>query len=183
MYSKIFRSIYDGSLADDWQALVTFQQFLILADADGVIDMTLAAIHRVTGIPTEILVAGIASLELPDEHSRSPEMQGRRVSKLESHRDWGWFIVNWRKYRDLKSRDEKRDADRTRIAARRQAAKATPKSQGVAARRGVSLEVAKVAHTNTNTNTNAKTNTSRAHGQGKPSLQGREVGGNWEGAA
>ena len=60
MYTKVFRQIYDGTLADNWQALVTFQQLLILADENGMVDMTLAAIHRTTGIPVEILQQGFA---------------------------------------------------------------------------------------------------------------------------
>ena len=116
MYTKVFRQIYDGTLADNWQALVTFQQLLILADENGVVDMTLGAVHRITGIPLEILQAGIAVLEAPDHGSRTPDMEGRRIARIDPHREWGWFLVNFRKYRDLVSKEEKKEADRRRIA-------------------------------------------------------------------
>jgi hypothetical protein len=50
MYVKIFPSVYDGTLATHgpWQALVTFQQMLILSDPTGVVDMTTEAISRRT---------------------------------------------------------------------------------------------------------------------------------------
>lgn len=144
MYTKVFRSIYDGTLADNWQALVTFEQLLILADDAGVVDMTIAAIQRTTGIPIEILTAGISALESPDGGSRTPDMEGRRIVRLDDHRDWGWFLVNFAKYRQLMSRDEKREADRTRIAAQRLEEKAR-KINGVATCSGLSPDVAEVA--------------------------------------
>ena len=119
MYTKVFRSIYDGTLADNWQAMVTFQQMLILADSQGVVDMTLGAMARITGIPLEILAAGISVLEAPDAGSRTPEMEGRRIARLDAHRDWGWFLVNFAKYRAMQTREEKNEADRERMRNKR----------------------------------------------------------------
>lgn len=69
MYGKIFDSIYDGTLRTNWQALVTFQQLIILADKSGVVDMTPHAIHGRTGIPMEIIEAGIEQLINADVYS------------------------------------------------------------------------------------------------------------------
>lgn len=163
MYSKVFRSIYDGTLADNWQALVTFQQLLILADADGLVDMTINAIHRTTGIPVDILTAGIATLEAPDQGSRTPDMEGRRIARIAEHRDWGWFLVNWDKYRKLTTKEEKKEADRQRIADQRNAGKSKQISDvaecsevsqpvaGCSEVSQVSQNVADVAHTDTDT--------------------------------
>lgn len=158
MYTKVFRSIYDGTLADNWQAMVTFQQMLILADAQGVVDMTIGSIARITGIPLEILQAGIAVLEAPDSGSRTPEMEGRRIARLDAHRDWGWFLVNFAKYRAMQSREEKNEADRERMRTKR-AAERSNVSQGVALCSVVShgvASVADVAHTDTDTYTDKK---------------------------
>lgn len=158
MYTKVFRSIYDGTLADNWQAMVTFQQMLILADAQGVVDMTIASIARITGIPLEILQAGIAVLEAPDAGSRTPEMEGRRIARLDAHRDWGWFLVNFAKYRAMQSREEKNEADRERMRAKR-AAERSNLSQVVSCRSNLSRDVASVAdvaHTDTDTYTDTK---------------------------
>lgn len=69
MYARIFQTIYDGTLVEDWRALVTFEQMLILCDADGIIDMTARAISRRTGIPIEHIEAGIRVLASSDTHS------------------------------------------------------------------------------------------------------------------
>lgn len=152
MYGKIFESMYDGTLADEWQALITFQQMIVLGGADGVVDMTPKALSRRTGIPIEHVEAGIAVLEAPDENSRSPDRQGARIERLDAHRPWGWSIVNHRKYRDMATRAEKREADRKRIAEKRAAEKSetvdgcSGVSQGVAGCRKVSPTAADVAH-------------------------------------
>lgn len=98
-FAKIYQSIYDGSLREDWQALVTFQQLLILADPEGNVDMTIRAIHHRTGIPERVLTQGIKVLTMPDSRSRTPTDDGRRLALLDAHRDWGWRIINYTFYR------------------------------------------------------------------------------------
>lgn len=112
MYGKIFESIYDGTLAEDWRALITFQQMIILCDAEGIIDMTPTAIARRTGIPIEHIESGIKILENPDPYSRSPKKDGRRIERLDEHRAWGWSIVNHESYRNIKSVEEIREYKR-----------------------------------------------------------------------
>lgn len=111
MYGKLFVQMYDGTLATrgPWQALVTFQQFIILADQSGVVDMTAEAISRRTTLPLEIIQIGIAALEQPDEQSRTPDLEGRRIVKLNSGREWGWQIVNYAHYRKIRSQEERRE--------------------------------------------------------------------------
>jgi hypothetical protein len=119
MYGKIFSSIYDGSLYGNWQAIVTFQQMIILCGPDGVVDMTPQALAARTSIPLEVVQAGIAVLEAPDQYSRTPDEGGRRIERLDANRPWGWRIVNYLKYRRMVSAEEKREADRRRVAERR----------------------------------------------------------------
>lgn len=154
MFAKIFSQIYDGTLGGDWKALVTFQQMLVLSDEAGIIDMTPAAIHRVTGIPLDIIEHGVAKLSEPDPHSRSDAHEGRRIVLLDPDRSWGWTVVNKRYYRDLASREDKRRKDRERIAEKREKSNKSDMSLPVADCSGASPKVADVAHTNTNTNTN-----------------------------
>lgn len=150
MYGKIFQSIYDGTLVTNWKALVTFEQMIILCDADGVVDMTPFALHKRTGIPIDIIQEGIEFLEKADPLSRSKEQEGRRIERLDAHRDWGWVIVNHRYYRDLVSKEEKREADRVRIASKRAAAR-EQMSLDVAGCSKESQGVADVAYADTDT--------------------------------
>jgi hypothetical protein len=111
MYAKIFAQIYDGSLCTrgPWEALVTFQQMLVLADQDGTVDMTVEAMARRTTIPLAIIKKGVAALLLPDTQSRTPTEDGRRIVLLSDVRDWGWSVVNYAHYRQLKRELDRRE--------------------------------------------------------------------------
>lgn len=114
MYAKVFSQMYDGTLCTrgPWQALVTFQQLLVLADQDGNVDMTAEAIARRTTIPLEIIQVGIEKLLLEDERSRTPTENGKRIIPLSEGRDWGWHVVNYKHYRALKREEDRREYHR-----------------------------------------------------------------------
>jgi len=111
MYGKLFAQMYDGTLGTKgpWQALVTFQQLIILADKHGDVDMTAEAIARRTTIPLEVVQVGLRELAKADPHSRTPDEDGRRIVPLADNRDWGWHIVNHDKYRKIRSQEERRE--------------------------------------------------------------------------
>lgn len=153
MYGKIFEQIYNSTVCQDWKTLIVFQQCIILSDDLGILDMTPEAISRRTGIPLEIIAHGIKELEKPDPRSRSTKSEGRRLELIDSHRDWGWVVVNKVEYRKLASRLEKQENDKVRIANKRAI---TSVSQPVANCSDQSQEVADVAHTDTDTNTDLK---------------------------
>lgn len=121
MYVKIFKTMYDGSLATrgPWEALVTFQQLLVLAEWDGTVDMTAEVISRRTIIPIEIIEKGIRELEKADPLSRNGSEDGRRIIRLSEHRDWGWRVVNIGLYRKIRSREEKNEYQRDLMRERR----------------------------------------------------------------
>ena len=119
MYGKLFTAMYDGTLVEDWRALITFQQMIVLSDSDGIVDMTSSSISRRTGIPLEHIEAGIKKLESADQYSRTNKDDGRRIVLIDEHRPWGWLIVNHKYYRDLASREDKREKDRIRISEKR----------------------------------------------------------------
>lgn len=115
MYAKVFTSMFDGTLAEHWEAWVTFVAMLVLCDADGTVDMTLTAISRRTGLPLAIVAAGVAVLEAPDPESRSPEDDGRRIVRIDPHRSWGWRIVNHAHYRGIHDAEQRRAMTRERV--------------------------------------------------------------------
>lgn len=155
MYGKIFESMYDGTIAENWKALVTFQQMIILCDSGGVIDMTPQSISRRTGIPLEIITEGVSALEMPDPMSRTPDEEGRRIVRIDAHRPWGWRLVNHRRYRQIASSEDKRRADRERIADKRSTESSV--SHDVAECSMESQTIADVAHTDTDTDTKETT--------------------------
>jgi hypothetical protein len=119
VYGKIFDSIYDGTLYGHWEAIVTMQQLIVLADAGGIVDMTPQAIAARTSIPLHIITKGLKVLSEPDPYSRTPGEDGRRIVTIDAHRPWGWQLVNHAKYKAMRDMDQKREADRARIAEKR----------------------------------------------------------------
>lgn len=120
MFAKIFAQIFDSSLVEDYQVRLVFEDFLILADRDGVVDMTPESISRRTNVPIEIVLRGILELEAPDPKSRTPAEQGRRLVRLDDHRAWGWRVVNYVKYRESATKEMLRMAEADRKKAYRQ---------------------------------------------------------------
>jgi hypothetical protein len=137
LYGKVFDSIYDGTLYGHWEAIVTMQQLIVLASPDGVVDMTPQAIAARTSIPLDIISKGLKVLSEPDPYTRTPGEDGKRIVLMDEHRPWGWRLVNHGKYMRLRNMAQKREADRARIADKRN------KNKDVAI---VSQPVANVAH-------------------------------------
>jgi len=159
VFGKVFASMYDGSLYGQWEAIVTFQQMIVLADAEGYVDITPQAMAARTSIPLEIIQRGIELLSQPDKYSRTPDCDGKRIELVDERRPWGWRIINYVKYCRIVSEAEKREADRVRIAAKRAAERKANGGAGVAESRGesrASQSVAKVAHVDVDVNVDGK---------------------------
>jgi len=120
MFAKIFAQIFDSSLAEDWQTRHVFEDLLKLCDQNGVVDMTHEAIARRTNVPLEIIKHGITELEKPDTRSRNPANEGRRLVRLDEHRDWGWYVTNYAHYRQIASEDQRREKTLARVQRHRE---------------------------------------------------------------
>lgn len=94
--------------------MAVFMHMIILCDPDGVVDMTPEALSARTGMPLKHIINGIRELEKPDPKSRSQKQEGRRIVRLDEHREWGWHIVNHNFYRNLQNADDKREKARKR---------------------------------------------------------------------
>lgn len=98
-YTPVFDTVFEGSLCGKYPDTAVWLYMLALADHRGEIDKTPEFISAMTGMPLEDLKLGIQHLSSPDPRSRSPEAEGRRLALIDSHRDWGWRVVNIEKYR------------------------------------------------------------------------------------
>ena len=151
MYGKIFESIYEGSLYGHYEAIVTFQALIVLADEDGLIDISPQALSGKTSIPLEIIRKGLKVLQQSDPHSRSPNEDGKRIVLLNESREFGWRIVNYEYYRNLARRADKREK-----AAERQRKKRKRDSQVIDFKEchaPVTQPSRQFAHTDTDTDT------------------------------
>lgn len=115
MYAKIFAQILDSSIAEYPEVRFTFMDLLILADADGVVDMTPEAIARRTNRDLVTVCNALKHLEMPDPKSRTADCGGARIKRLDEHRDWGWMIVNYDKFRRLATDMQRREHTRLRV--------------------------------------------------------------------
>lgn len=108
MFAKVFEQIFDSSIAQDYTVRHMFIDLLILADPTGAVDMTHEAIARRTNVPLEKVRHCIEELCQPDVKSRSTLEDGKRIVPLDSHRDWGWKIVNYQHYRKIRDQEARR---------------------------------------------------------------------------
>ena len=131
MYGKIFDTIYNGTLYGHWEALVTMQQLIVLADADGVVDMTPMAISARTSIPRDIIDKGLEILGSPDKYTRTPGSDGRRIELIDEHRPWGWVLVNYELYKGMVDADTVRAQTRERVRKHRESKKKVEGSNDV----------------------------------------------------
>jgi hypothetical protein len=115
LYARVFVSILDSSLASDWKVRHVFEDLLKLA-FDGVVDMTRDAIARRLNMPFDVVDTAINQLESPDPTSRDQDNEGRRLLRLDDHRNWGWLISNWDKYEEIRSLADQRAANRSRVS-------------------------------------------------------------------
>jgi hypothetical protein len=120
MYAKIFSQIFDSSLAEDCVVRHIFMDLLVLADQEGFVDMTYEAIARRTNVPLASIRAAICKLCATDVKSRTKTDDGRRLVPIDESRGWGWQIVNYRQYRDIKTVAEKREYMREYMRKRRE---------------------------------------------------------------
>lgn len=120
MYAKIFGQIFESSIVENPEVRFTFMDLLVLADQNGVVDMTHEAIARRTNRPLEVIKQTLSVLESPDPKSRTPDDGGRRITRLDDHRDWGWIIINYDTYRSIASAEEKRSKTLVRVQKHRE---------------------------------------------------------------
>jgi len=134
MFAKVFSQIFDSSIAEDYKVRHIFMDLLVMADSDGVVDKTPEAIARIANVPLGEVVSAIEVLSEPDSNSRTPDYDGRRIIPTDNHRSWGWRIVNFQKYRDIRDEEARRIANRSykreeRARKRQQVSEHLPDSQ------------------------------------------------------
>ena len=112
MYGKIFKSVFEGTMRGKRDVLLVWMNLIVNADKDGYIDRTFRVIADETGMPLDDVKNAILELESPDTDSRSQELDGRRLERMDGHRNWGWRIVNHSKYSAIKNEEDRREQNR-----------------------------------------------------------------------
>lgn len=97
-FFKAFTSMLDSSVWIDTNSDVKVLWFtlLFMADKNGFVEAALPGLAHRSTLSLESTIKSLEVLMSPDEFSKSPDEEGRRVLKV----DGGWKIVNFIKYRD-----------------------------------------------------------------------------------
>ena len=97
MKRKFLQSLYTGTLFGQWEAIITLQQLIILADDDGVVRNTPKSISIHTGIPLKIIRTGLDELQEPDRYAREKFHRDGYVRCLNDE-GWMWFLPGFEYY-------------------------------------------------------------------------------------
>lgn len=109
MFVKLFASILDSSIWFETNATrIVWITMLAMADENGVVSASTQGIQHRANVTPEEGLAAIRTLEGPDLDSKDQSWGGRRIEKI----DGGWQLLNYQKYRELRSKKQVVDAAR-----------------------------------------------------------------------
>jgi len=132
MYVKLFGTIITSSIwGEDATTCKVWITMLAMADAEGIVAASTAGLARMSAVTLPETIKALKVLGEPDLDSRSPEYGGRRVDKV----DGGWLLLNYEKYREIKTAKQLRDASRQRriyAEAKRDLATSPPEAEAEA---------------------------------------------------
>lgn len=116
MWRRLYGDVFEGSMAGRKDALVLFMYLVSRADDSGFVRRSgLRVITACTGLTEDEYLAALSELEAPDPASRSKEREGRRLVA----EDDGWLIVNFKHYQEIQKEEDRREANRQRVARHR----------------------------------------------------------------
>lgn len=108
MYAKLMSRITESSLMEeDVPVRYVFMMMLAIADPEGYVVGTDVAIARRMNISVNDLQKALVPLMSPDPNSNSKEHDGKRI--IDSDCERGYFVVNYRKYRDTRDEEQRRE--------------------------------------------------------------------------
>jgi hypothetical protein len=108
MFYKSYRQQFNSSIARDPMKRAVFNDLCALSDRDGNVDMDYESIAAITRWPIETIVSKIGDLMQPDPDSRTKRCDGARLVLIDAERPWGWRIVNYELFRNMRSNDDRR---------------------------------------------------------------------------
>ena len=146
MFVKVHEQIFNSSIMEeDLEVRYIWFCLLTLADREGFVDMTPAAIARRINIQDDVVINAINKFMQPDPSSRTSTQEGRRLEKIRE--SFGWKIINYIHYRDLRSEENRREYMRNYMKDRRDVNKKANTNVNC------KQTVAVLAHTDTDTDT------------------------------
>lgn len=108
-FVKLYATILTSSIwLESDPTLRVWIAMLSTADAKGYVGASVGGLAHVSRVTRENCLLALQVLMAPDPDSRTKDHDGRRIMEVEG----GWFIFNIKKYRDLRTDAQIREADR-----------------------------------------------------------------------
>lgn len=109
MYVKLFGSILDSSIwAEDHATVRVWITMLTMANEDGMVEASPSGLARRANVTREECRKALEIFQKPDIESKSQEWGGRRIELV----DGGWLLLNYAKYREMRTKKQVIDASR-----------------------------------------------------------------------
>lgn len=83
---------------------------LAIADQNGEVQGSIPGLARLSGVSVEDTEIAIQKFLSPDQYSRTPDYEGRRICKI----DGGWELLNHAKYRKMASLADQKESNAKR---------------------------------------------------------------------
>ena len=105
-FTKLFSSITESSIwvMDDHSRIVWITM-LAMADKHGRVWASIPGLANRARVPVESAGTAIDAFLSPDQWSRTKTDDGRRIEPI----DGGWRLLNYRKYRDIRDEETRRE--------------------------------------------------------------------------
>lgn len=113
---KLFSTIVDSTIwREEAYVKVVWVTMLAKADRNGYVFVSVPGLADAARVTLEQCVDSIAKLSAPDQWSRTKTNEGRRIREI----DGGFELLNYLKYRELRSEEERRLQTREAVARHR----------------------------------------------------------------
>ena len=117
MYGKIFETLYEGSMVGAGPVVFAVWGYCIAkADRAGVVILNPALLAPIIGTSRREIEQAIEYLESPDERSKNPEHEGRRLVNMSG---FAYSVVSHAIYRNIKTSGERNEYMREYMRKRR----------------------------------------------------------------
>lgn len=123
-YAKVHGSILRSTVwvGASKEVRLTWLTMLILADGEGYVASSVPGLAKEAGVTIEECEQALEVFRSPDKYSRTKDYEGRRIVDT----DGGWLVLNHAKYRDYKTLEQVKNAERqARFKARTRARKSS----------------------------------------------------------
>lgn len=109
-YTKLFSSLIGSTLwrQDNKELKLVWITMLAMCNKRGEVMTSIPGLADFAKVTIEETLAALEVLEAPDQYSRTPDNDGRRIAKIPG----GWKVLNFLKYRDTMDEESLRDYNR-----------------------------------------------------------------------